>query len=82
MKPDDEKDQSAMVLSPETTNIGKADSFHLLEGRIKHIAMAIYVLLSRGLRPWNDSARILLEPGRSYRWYRGSCFQSEEERKQ
>ena len=82
MKPDDEKDQSAMVLSPETTNIGKADSFHLLEGRIRHIAMAIYVLLSRGLRPWNDSARMLLELGRSYRWYRGSCFQSEEERKQ
>ena len=82
MKPDDEKDQSAMVLSPETTNIGKADSFHLLEGRIKHIAMAIYVLLSRGLRPWNDSARMLLEPGRSYRWYKSICFQSEEERGQ
>lgn len=79
MKPDEEKNQSAMVLSPETDNIGKA---HVLEGRIKYIIIAIYALLSRGLRPWNDSARILLEPGRSYRWYRSSCFQSEEERKQ
>lgn len=82
MKPDDEKDQSAMVLSPEINNIGKADSFHLLEGRIIHIVMAKYGLLPRGLRPWNDSERILLEPGRSYRYHRISCFQSEEERKQ
>lgn len=82
MKPDDEKDQSAMVLSPEINNIGKADSFHLLEGRINHIMLVIYDLLSRGLRPWNDSERILLEPGMSYSYHKSSCYQPEEERGQ
>ena len=82
MKPSDEKNQSAMVLSPETTNIEKADSFHILEGRINHIIMVMYDLLFRGLRPWNDSARILLEPGRSYRDHKSICCQSEEEREQ
>ena len=82
MKPNDEKNQSAIVLSPETNNIGKADSFHILEGSINHITMAIYGLLSQGLRPWNDSEGILLEAGRSYSNYRSSCYQSEEEREQ
>ena len=67
MKPPEGMYQTATkvkVLSPENTNIEEADSFHKLEGRMNHTAMARYSLLFRGLRPWYGAERKLLEPGR------------------
>ena len=67
MKPPEGMHQTATkvkVLSPENTNIEEADSFHKLEGRMNHTAMARYSLLFRGLRPWYGAERKLLEPGR------------------
>jgi hypothetical protein len=68
MKPPEGKYQTATqvkVLSPEIFNVGEADSVHLLEGSIVHLAKARDVLLSRGLSPWYGIEGRLQELGRS-----------------
>ena len=43
------------VLSPETTNIGRVDSVHLLEDRILLSEKGERNNAPRGLSPWHDN---------------------------
>ena len=72
MKPTIGKYQTATqvkVLSPETSNIGEADSFHPLEGNMIYLGMARDKLLSRGLSPWYDIEWRLQELGRALTFF-------------
>ena len=68
MKPTKGKIQPATqvkVLSPEISNVRKADSIHKLEGGTPHFDMVRNALFSRGLSPWDGFERKLQELGRS-----------------
>ena len=57
--------KAVKVLSPETSNFGKADGFHLSEGRMKSLLEGVRESLPRGLRQRYDITRKSCELGRT-----------------